>query len=135
MKKPAGRKRTEPPRACDYTRAFLKDWQRLSRSGRYNMNRLKAVMMQLIEGRTPLPPELKEYPLSGDMQGLRECHVGLTLIALPSGESQRDGDGGVRQDGNPRRSVRIAPPLYPETKLGGNGCDRLNLSHELEPGR
>ena len=29
---------------ADYARRFLKDWKRLSRSGRYDMNRLKSVI-------------------------------------------------------------------------------------------
>lgn len=29
------------PRASDYTREFQKDWQRLTHSGRYDMNQLK----------------------------------------------------------------------------------------------
>ncbi|WP_211248824.1 hypothetical protein [Thiothrix lacustris] len=33
-------KRASMPRACDYTKTFHKDWQRLTRSGRYNMKPL-----------------------------------------------------------------------------------------------
>ena len=33
-KKPARAKRAAPPRRADYTKAFGKDWERLSRSGR-----------------------------------------------------------------------------------------------------
>ena len=43
-KKPAASKRANLPRASDYTKEFLKDWQRLSHSGRYDMNRLKEAM-------------------------------------------------------------------------------------------
>ena len=39
-KKPASPKRATPPRACDYTKTFLKDWQRLSHAGRYDLKRL-----------------------------------------------------------------------------------------------
>ncbi|MCI5144645.1 MAG: type II toxin-antitoxin system mRNA interferase toxin, RelE/StbE family, partial [Candidatus Electrothrix sp. AR3] len=39
MKKTAASKRAILPRAADYTKKFLKDWNRLSRSGRYDMNR------------------------------------------------------------------------------------------------
>lgn len=38
-KKPASSKRASPPKACDYTKTFLKDWERLSRSGRYDLKR------------------------------------------------------------------------------------------------
>jgi len=44
LKKTAADKRANLPRAVDYTSAFLKDWQRLSRSGRYDMRRLKEAM-------------------------------------------------------------------------------------------
>lgn len=47
-KKPAASKRTNLPRSSDYTRDFLKDWQRLPHSGRYDMNRLKEIMLLLI---------------------------------------------------------------------------------------
>lgn len=40
-KKAAGSKRAAPPRRSDYTKGFLKDWERLSRSGRYDLKRLK----------------------------------------------------------------------------------------------
>ena len=33
-------KRASMPRACDYTKTFHKDWQRLTCSGRYNMKPL-----------------------------------------------------------------------------------------------
>jgi len=56
-KKPAASKRASLPRASDYTKDFLKDWQRLSHSGRYDMNRLKEAMTLLIANDGPLPPE------------------------------------------------------------------------------
>lgn len=56
-KKPASSERAAPPRACDFTKAFLKDWERLSRSGRYDLNRLKAAMLLLIGNDAPLGPE------------------------------------------------------------------------------
>ena len=47
-KKTAASKRAALPRAADYASSFLKDWQRLSRSGRYDLNRLRQVMLLLI---------------------------------------------------------------------------------------
>lgn len=76
MKKPASVKRAEPPRLCDYSKAFLKDWERLSRSGRYDMPRLKEAMLLLIAADAPLGPEWLDHPLKGDWAGHRECHVG-----------------------------------------------------------
>ena len=75
-KKPAASKRANLPRASDYTKDFLKDWQRLSHSGRYDMNRLKEAMTLLIANDGPLPPEWLDHPLTGDWAGHRECHAG-----------------------------------------------------------
>ncbi len=51
-KKPPASKRANLPHASDYTKGFLKDWQRLSHSGRYDMNRLKEAMTLLIANDT-----------------------------------------------------------------------------------
>ncbi len=76
MKKPAASKRAAAPRAADYTKTFLKDWERLSRSGRYDMHRLKRAMLLLIANDGPLGPEWSDQPLKGDWAGHRECHIG-----------------------------------------------------------
>lgn len=75
-KRIAASKRAPLPRAADYTKAFLKDWERLTRSGRYDMNRLKEVMLLLIANDGSLGPEWQDHALSGEWQGHRECHVG-----------------------------------------------------------
>lgn len=54
------------PRTADYTKDFLKDWERLSRSGRYDMYRLKHAMLLLIANDTPLGAEWLDHPLKGD---------------------------------------------------------------------
>ena len=76
LKKTAASKRATLPRAADYSKSFLKDWQRLSHSGRYDMTRLKEVMLLLIANDVPLGPEWLDHPLGGDWDGHRECHVG-----------------------------------------------------------
>ncbi|WP_244484239.1 type II toxin-antitoxin system YafQ family toxin [Devosia sp. Leaf64] len=76
MKRTAESKRAKPPRTSDYTRAFLKDWERLSRSGRYDLNRLKEAMILLIANDGPMPPEWLDHPLKGGWAGHRECHIG-----------------------------------------------------------
>ena len=75
-KKTAVNKRAQPPRAADYAKSFLKDWERLSRSGRYNMNVLKEAMLLLIANDGPLAPEWLDHSLGGDWTGHRECHIG-----------------------------------------------------------
>lgn len=81
-KKPATSKRASVPRASDYTKEFLKDWQRLSHSGRYDMNRLKAVMLLLIANDGPLSAEWLDHPLAGEWEGHRECHVGGDFLLI-----------------------------------------------------
>ncbi len=81
-KKTAISKRASLPRASDYTKEFLKDWQRLSQSGRYDMNRLKEVMLMLVANEAPLPAEWLDHALKGDWDGYRECHVGGDFLLI-----------------------------------------------------
>ena len=81
-KKPAASKRASLPRASDYTREFLKDWQRLSHSGRYNMNTLKAAMTLLIPNDGALAPEWLDHSLAGEWAGHRECHIGGDFLLI-----------------------------------------------------
>jgi mRNA interferase YafQ len=90
LKKPAASKRATPPRAADYGKAFLKDWQRLSRSGRYDMKRLKEAMLLLIANDGQLGPEWVEHRLKGEWSGYHECHIGgdfLLIYKLEDGGS------------------------------------------------
>jgi mRNA interferase YafQ len=82
IKKAAASKRAALPRATDYAKSFLKDWQRLSHSGRYDLNRLKQVMVLLITNDSPLPAEWKDHALTGNWQGHRECHVGGDFLLI-----------------------------------------------------
>jgi len=59
-----------------------KDWERLSHSGRYDMNRLKVAMMLLIANDEPLPPEYLDHELSGEWSGFRECHIGGNFLLI-----------------------------------------------------
>lgn len=82
MKRPAGSKRAPLPRASDYTKTFAKDWERLSRSGRYDLNRLKEAMLLLIANDAPLGPEWLDHPLKGEWAGYRECHIGGDFLLI-----------------------------------------------------
>ncbi len=75
-KKPAGSKRAALPRASDYTKTFLKDWWRLSRSGRYDLKRLKEGMLLLIGNDALLGPESLDHLLKGDWSDHGQCHIG-----------------------------------------------------------
>jgi mRNA interferase YafQ len=81
-KKTTASKRAPLPRAADYTRSFLKDWERLSRSGRYDMNRLKEAMLLLIANEGPFGPEWRDHPLGGEWEGYRDCHIGGDFLLI-----------------------------------------------------
>lgn len=81
-KKPASSKRASLPRAADYAKAFQKDWERLSRSGRHDMKRLKQAMLLLIANDAPLGPEWLDHPLKGDWADHRECHIGGDFLLI-----------------------------------------------------
>ena len=82
LKKTSANKRTLLPRATDYTKTFLKDWERLLHSGRYDMNKLKEAMMLLTANDAPLPPEWLDHSLTGNWQGYRECHIGGDFLLI-----------------------------------------------------
>ncbi len=81
LKKTAASKRASIPYRSDYAKSFSKDWERLSHSGRYDMNNMKVVMMLLIEGKS-LGAEWKDHPLNGDWSGYRECHIGGDFLLI-----------------------------------------------------
>ena len=89
LKKTAASKRAVPPRAADYTRTFLKDWQRLSHSGRYDMVRLKEAVLLLIANDAPLGPEWLDHPLKGEWADHRECHVGGDFLLIYQVDANR----------------------------------------------
>lgn len=82
MKKAASSKRAALPRTTDYAKAFLKDWVRLSHSGRYDMKRLKEAMPLLIANDAPLGLEWLDHPLKGDWADHRECHIGGDFLLI-----------------------------------------------------
>ena len=82
MKRTPASKRAPLPRASDFTKTFTKDWERLSRSGRYDLNRLKEAMLLLIANDAPLGPEWLDHPLKGEWAGYRECHIGGDFLLI-----------------------------------------------------
>jgi mRNA interferase YafQ len=82
LKRTPASKRATLPRASDYTKAFLKDWQRLSYSGRYDMNRLKEAMTLLVANDGPLAAEWLDHSLAGEWNNHRECHIGGDFLLI-----------------------------------------------------
>ena len=81
-KRTAASKRATLPRASDYTKSFLKDWTRLSHSGRFDLVRLKEVMLLLVGNDAALGPEWLDHPLKGEWANYRECHVGGDFLLI-----------------------------------------------------
>ena len=54
----------------------------LSRSGRYDMKRLKAAMLLLIANDAPPGAEWLDHPLKGDWADHRECHIGGDFLLI-----------------------------------------------------
>ena len=81
-KKTAASKRAPLPRASDYSKLFLKDWQRLSHSGRYDLASLKEAMMLLIANDAPLGAEWLDHSLKGQWVDHRECHIGGDFLLI-----------------------------------------------------
>jgi mRNA interferase YafQ len=89
MTTPAGARRTSFPRAAAYTKKFAKDWERLSRSGRYDMRQLKEAMLLLIANDGPLGPEWLDHPLKDQWVDHRECHIGGNFLLIYQIEANR----------------------------------------------
>jgi mRNA interferase YafQ len=81
-KKTAASKRAPLPRVSDYTKMFIKDWERLSHSGRYDMRRLKEAMLLLMANDLPLGVEWLDHPLKGEWADYRECHIGGDFLQI-----------------------------------------------------
>jgi mRNA interferase YafQ len=75
-------KRAPPPRVFRYAKTFLKDWERLTRTGRFNMRQLKEAMLILIAGDQALGPEWLDHPLKGEWADHRECHIGGDFLLI-----------------------------------------------------
>jgi mRNA interferase YafQ len=87
--KPAKAKRAVLPRAADFSKGFQKDWERLGHAGRFDLKRLKEVMLLLIANDAPLGPEWLDHRLKGDWADHRECHVGGDFLLIYTIDDQQ----------------------------------------------
>ena len=62
------------PRALKETSQFKKDKKRVKGSGRYDWDKMRSVVKDLMNDR-PLGARHRDHELSGDYVGVRECHV------------------------------------------------------------
>jgi mRNA interferase YafQ len=78
------------PRVSSYSKQFLKDWERLSRTGRYDMGALKSAMILLVANDAPLPPEYRDHELNGEWSDHRECHIGGDFLLIYTLEEKKN---------------------------------------------
>ena len=81
-RKPEKTPKTKLPLEVKYTRDFEKDWTRLERSGKCNMERLKTLMMKVIANEGPLDAIYLEHELKGGWAGFHECHMGGDVLLI-----------------------------------------------------
>ncbi|MDO9418991.1 type II toxin-antitoxin system YafQ family toxin [Pararhizobium sp.] len=89
MKKESTDRRAPLPRASGYSREFKKDWNRYTKAGKSDMNRVTE-LMELIIFKKPLGAEWSDHALSGkEWKGAREAHIGgdFLLVYLYDDES------------------------------------------------
>lgn len=68
-------KRAPLPYRSDYTKTFIKAWERYNRAGRRDMHETAAIMSLILSGNS-LPAQYNDHALTWDMVGFRELHIG-----------------------------------------------------------
>jgi mRNA interferase YafQ len=61
---------------------LVKDWTRLTHSGRSDMKRLKQAMQSLVANDSSLGPEWLDHALVGEWADHRECHIGGDFLLI-----------------------------------------------------
>jgi len=59
---------------------FRKNLKKMLRRGK-DVNKLNEVVLKLAQGET-LPPKYRDHALSGDLDGLRDCHIESDWVLL-----------------------------------------------------
>lgn len=62
------------PRVLRETGQFKKDKKHIKGSGRYDWNKMRSVVKELMNDRL-LQARHRDHELSGDYAGVRECHI------------------------------------------------------------
>ena len=63
-----------------YKSSFKKDFKRILKQGK-DPGKIMHVV-KLLCAQQPLPPSLRDHPLSGDYAGYRDCHVEPDLVLI-----------------------------------------------------
>ncbi len=75
-------KRSSLPRQSSYAKSFAKDYDRYTRAGRFDMRRVKELMLLLIANEGPLDEKWRDHQLAGEWSGVRDAHVHGDLLLL-----------------------------------------------------
>ncbi len=62
------------PRTLEETTQFKRDKKRIKGSGRYDWEKMRTVVRELMNDRL-LHPRHRDHELSGKYAGVRECHI------------------------------------------------------------
>ena len=62
------------PRYLKETGQFKTDKKRIKGSGRYDWEKIRLIVKELMNDR-PLEVKHRDHELSGDYEGIRECHI------------------------------------------------------------
>jgi mRNA interferase YafQ len=74
-------------RAIKETSQFKSDKKRIKRSGRYDWEKMRSVVKELMNDRL-LDEKQRDHSLSGEYEGTRECHVAPDWLLV----YDKDGD-------------------------------------------
>ncbi len=64
-----------------FSKRFTKNLRKLNNSGNFKDIKLEKILELLAEG-APLEKSHKDHQLSGNMRGLRECHIENDLLLI-----------------------------------------------------
>ena len=75
-------KRSSLPRQSSYAKSFGKHYERYTRAGRFDMRRVKELILLLIANDSPLDEKWRDHQLAGEWSGIRDAHVHGDLLLL-----------------------------------------------------
>ncbi|CAK7192385.1 mRNA interferase toxin YafQ [Commensalibacter sp. Nvir] len=67
------------------SRQFAKDYKRLERSGRYDLDKIEQILNHILDyllNETTMDPHYRDHALIGEWKGCRECHLLNDLLLI-----------------------------------------------------
>jgi mRNA interferase YafQ len=69
-------------RTIRWSNAFKKDYKRECKAGHKNWPKILIDVLSRLESDRPLPPSLRDHPLSGSWKGYRDLHIKPDLVLI-----------------------------------------------------